>query len=70
MPEYYFAYNDTYGNPAGDYLGTLTQMDAEIGRLRRMLSSMPNTMLWFTSDNGPHPSNPGGLKDVRQATNG
>ena len=70
MPEYYFAYNDTYGNPAGDYLGTLTQMDAAIGRLRRMLSSMPNTMLWFTSDNGPHPSNPGGLKDVRQATNG
>ena len=45
-------------------------MDAAIGRLRGMLSSMPNTMLWFTSDNGPHPSNPGGLKDVRQATNG
>ena len=70
MPEYYFAYNDSYGNPAGDYLGTLTQMDTAIGRLRQMLQSMPNTMLWFTADNGPHTNPPGGLHDVRSATNG
>jgi len=69
LPQYYYAYNDTYGNPAGDYLGTLTQMDAQIGRLRHMLREYgvaDNTLLWYTADNGPHE----GVIDVRASTNG
>jgi hypothetical protein len=30
LPEFYHLYNDTNGLPAGDYLGTLSQMDASI----------------------------------------
>ena len=37
MPEWYHAYVDAAGQPAGDYLGTISQMDAQIGRLRAML---------------------------------
>ena len=57
LPEYYHAYNDTFGDFAGDYLGTLTQMDVQIGRLRAMLKDKgvaENTMVWYTADNGPH----------------
>lgn len=49
LPQYYYAYNDSHGAPAGDYLGTLTQMDAQIGRLRSMLRSYGvanDTLLW------------------------
>jgi len=59
VPEYYHLYNDSYGDWAGDYLGTLTQMDAQIGRLRELLKKYNvanNTMFWYTADNGPHPS--------------
>lgn len=38
------------------YYGAITAMDEQVGRLRRELRSMgieDNTMLWFTSDNGP-----------------
>ena len=63
-----------YGKPAGDYLGTLTQMDAQIGRLRKMLRTYGvanNTMLWLTGDNGPHPGDGHqGVEDVRSTTNG
>ena len=31
MPEWFHAYQDAHGAPAGDYLGTLSQMDAQIG---------------------------------------
>ena len=68
LPEYFYAYNDTYGKPAGDYLGTLTQMDVQIGRLRAMVANEPNTMVWYAADNGPHPGS--NLPDVRSATNG
>jgi arylsulfatase A-like enzyme len=73
LPEFFYAYNDTYGNPAGDYLGTLTQMDVQIGRLRKMLSTYgvkENTMIWFTADNGPHPGTDLSERDVRSSTNG
>jgi hypothetical protein len=49
MPQYYHNYTDAFGEPAGDYLGTLTQMDVQIGRLRKMLKDKglaENTMLW------------------------
>lgn len=71
MPNWYHAYTDTYGKPAGDYLGTLSQMDSQIGRLRQMLRTYGianDTLLIFTADNGPHPGSD--LEDVRSATNG
>lgn len=48
LPQYYSAYNDSLGNPAGDYLGTLTQMDVQVGRLMDLLKShgvADNTMV-------------------------
>jgi len=38
------------------YFGSITAMDAQIGRLRKELHALgvtKNTMLWFCSDNGP-----------------
>lgn len=57
LPEFYYAYNDTLGNVAGDYLGSITQMDHGLGILRSVLQKHDveeNTMVWFSTDNGPH----------------
>ena len=78
MPEWFNAYTDVNGDPAGDYLGTLSQMDQQIGRLRQMLITYKvaeNTALWFTADNGPHTASGGGCsgpnaRSSNQATNG
>eukprot|EP00729_Bicosta_minor_P018263 gene18263-20285_t len=59
LPQYHSSYKDTFGDLAGDYLGTISQVDVQIGRLRQMLKAMgvaDNTMLWYTTDNGPNPS--------------
>ena len=56
LPEFYHNYTDAFGDPAGDYLGLVTQTDVQVGRLRRLLKSRGlynNTLLWYTSDNGP-----------------
>lgn len=37
LPEWYHAYTDTLGKPAGDYLGSLSQMDDSLGTLRKVL---------------------------------
>lgn len=45
-----------------DYYGAITAMDDAIGQLRQLLKSYnisDNTMLWFTSDNGPAGGTPG-----------
>ena len=66
LPEWYHAYNDTEGNWAGNYLGTVSQMDNAFGMLVTLLEKYDlddNTMLWFTVDNGAHTrsgSRPGG----------
>lgn len=73
LPEYFHAYNDTNGAPAGDYLGTLTQMDAAVGALVALLKNtgvFTNTMVWYTADNGPHIGPPGGIPVKNTATNG
>lgn len=77
LPYYYHLYNDTDGNPAGDYLGTLTQMDAAVGALISLLKQsgvFDNTLLWYTADNGPHPGyagdGQGGIRVKNTATNG
>lgn len=50
------------------YLGTITALDEAIGRVRYILQKYNlynNTMLWFSSDNGPdikHPGSSGGLR--------
>lgn len=51
MPEFFKEFPAGYG----DYMGTVSQMDAQIGRLRQLLQDRgltTNTLLWFTSDNG------------------
>jgi arylsulfatase A-like enzyme len=53
------------------YYGTITAMDDQIGRLRQALEDLgihQNTMIWFTSDNGPAASGggPGRSKGGRQ----
>jgi len=57
LPEWYNAYEHAEGGPAGDYLGTISQMDAAFGRMVSMLQEngqYDNTMIWFTADNGAH----------------
>jgi len=75
MPEWYHKYNDTNGQWAGDYLGTISQMDSQVGRLRAMLKTSgaaENTMLWFTADNGAHCGSEvkDGGRNVNAAANG
>ncbi|MCK5464292.1 MAG: sulfatase-like hydrolase/transferase, partial [Bacteroidales bacterium] len=53
------------------YFGTITAMDEQIGRLRHELEDLQidrNTMIWFTSDNGPaaRGGGPGDAKGGRQ----
>ena len=53
MPEYYAAASGT-GDP--DYMGSVQQWDAAMGRLIEVLEEQgvrDNTLLWITSDNGP-----------------
>lgn len=54
-PEYKALYSE-YSENAQNYYGAVTAMDEQIGRLREKLKEMEidkNTILWFTSDNGP-----------------
>ena len=73
LPQFYHNYTDAFGDPAGDYLGTLTQLDVQIGRLRQMLVDegiAENTMLWYTADNGPHTQSRDRNANGCSATNG
>merc|ERR1719465_58449 len=59
LPEFYNAYTEAEGGPAGDYHGTISQMDAAMGQLVDMLKNhghYDNTMIWYTHDNGAHTS--------------
>ena len=45
-----------------DYYGAISAMDAAVGRVRALLRQhniSDNTMVWFTSDNGPEGNTPG-----------
>ncbi len=54
-----------YANLSEDkqaYYGCITAMDEQVGRLRKELRDLgvaDNTLLWFTSDNGPENKTPG-----------
>lgn len=54
-PEYRAIYEE-YSEEKQHYYGAITAMDKQIGRLRDKLQQLgiaENTILWFTSDNGP-----------------
>jgi arylsulfatase A-like enzyme len=54
-PEYRKRFEDL-GEEMANYAGAITAMDEQIGRLRATLDELgiaDDTMLWFTSDNGP-----------------
>jgi arylsulfatase A-like enzyme len=54
-PQYRAMYSN-YDEGAQHYYGCITALDEQVGRLRselRALKAAGNTMLWFTSDNGP-----------------
>ena len=42
MPEWFNAYKDAEGKPAGDYLGTISQMDAQVPKFQ-----CPFSYLWL-----------------------
>ena len=51
-----------------DYYGALSALDNSIGQLRQLLvryNISNNTMLWFTSDNGPEKRDPGVTAGLR-----
>ena len=51
-----------------DYYGAITAMDAAVGLIRGLLNQYnvsSNTMLWFTSDNGPLKGTPGRTSGFR-----
>ena len=55
------------------YFGSISAMDEQVGRLRdalRRWGAAENTMLWFTSDNGPEnrtPGSPGPFRDRKRS---
>ena len=59
---------DKFSTKEIDYYSTITALDTAVGRVRRLLKHYnlsENTMIWFSSDNGPEnktPGSTGGLK--------
>jgi arylsulfatase A-like enzyme len=50
-----------------NYYAAITGMDEQIGRIRDLVSelNLPDTMIWFTSDNGPARKTPANLSAFR-----
>ena len=49
--------NQNYNSEEIDYYGTISEMDDVMGKLRELLNNLGiknNTLLWFSSDNGPN----------------
>ena len=60
--------NKSYDSDQADYYGAITALDHVIGQLRDLLEELGiknNTMLWFTSDNGPAKHTPGSTNGLR-----
>ena len=58
----------TPNHPKRHYLGVISALDEAIGRVRKLLQShniYNNTMLWFSSDNGPQVGEPGSTGGLR-----
>jgi len=68
--DYYrsFYLNKGYNTNQSDYYGAITALDHVMGQLRDLLKELGinnNTMLWFTSDNGPARETPGLTNGLR-----
>jgi len=64
----YKAMYSQYSDKEQGYYGCVTAMDEQVGRLRKELRDLgiaENTMLWFTSDNGPAGCYPGSAGPLR-----
>ena len=51
-----------------DYYGAITALDDVIGKIRKLLKELgirDNTLLWFSSDNGPENNTPGTTNGLR-----
>jgi len=60
--------NQKYNLEQADYYGTISAMDDVIGKIRQLLQDLgirDNTILWFTSDNGPEINTPGETNGLR-----
>ena len=65
--EYRKKYN-SFSPTEADYFGAVSAMDTAIGKIRALLVKhgiQNNTMLWFTSDNGPEVHTPGNTSGFR-----
>ncbi len=58
------------------YFGSIRALDRQVGRIRKMLAESgvaEDTLIWFTSDNGPEhaydgaPGRSGGLRGVKRS---
>ncbi|XP_065904822.1 N-acetylgalactosamine-6-sulfatase-like isoform X1 [Dysidea avara] len=60
--------NQKYNLEQVDYYGTISAMDDVVGNIRQLLKDLgirDNTVLWFTSDNGPEINTPGVTNGLR-----
>ena len=60
--------NQNYNSDQIDYNGTISEMDDVMGKLRELLNNLGiknNTLLWFSSDNGPKVNSPGATNGLR-----
>lgn len=61
-------YDAQYGE-GSEYYGCISAIDTQVGRLRRELDALgisDDTMLWYTSDNGPEDRTPGATGPFRE----
>ena len=57
IPEYHQKYYRDLSDKEANYYSNISAIDAQMGRLRALLRELKiadNTMLWFSSDNGPN----------------
>ena len=64
-PHWYDYYKEVSNSFNRHYLGTMSGLDDAIGRVRKLLQDYNNTMLWFSSDNGPQKGEPGSSGGLR-----
>ena len=67
-PHWYDYYKKVSNYENRHYLGTMSGLDDAIGRVRELLQKYNvynNTMLWFSSDNGPQKGEPGSSGGLR-----
>ena len=65
---YWFKHYQQYSKRERHYLGAISALDEAVGRVRYLLRKYNisnNTMLWFSSDNGPDKEEPGSTGGLR-----